>query len=97
MRYEVVLAPKAVRDVQRLKPYLRSGVRDAIERYLRHSPTTVSKSRIKRLQGMSRPQFRLRVGGVRVFYDVKGSTIDILAVVSKPEADAWLKREGQTA
>ena len=96
MRYDIVVAPEAVKDVERLKPYVRSMVRDALERSLRHAPTRVSKSRIKRLQGVSRPQFRLRVGEVRVFYDVREATVEILAVVPKPEAAAWLAREGRT-
>ena len=45
-------------------------VPDAFERHLRHEPTRVSKSRIERLRGVSRSQFRLRVGEVRVFHDV---------------------------
>ena len=97
MRYEIILAPEAVRDVQRLKAYVRSTVRDAIEKHLRHKPTQVSRSRIKRLQGVSRPQFRLRVDNIRIFYDVRESAVEILAVVSKSEAAAWLKREGGAA
>ena len=94
MRYEIILAPEAIRDVQHLKAHVRSTVRDAIEKHLRHKPTQVSKSRIKRLQGVSRPQFRLRVDDIRIFYDVRESAVEILAVVSKSEAAAWLKREG---
>ena len=94
MRYEIVFAPEALRDVQRLKAHLRSAVRDAIETSLRYAPTQVSQSRVKRLKGLSQPQFRLREGEVRVFYDVGASTVEILAVVSKSGAAAWLKREG---
>ena len=97
MRYTVIVAPEAVEDVRALKPHLRSAVRDAIEQHLQHAPTTVSKSRIKCLRGVSRPQFRLRVGEVRVFYDVRGTTVEVLAVVSKSEAERWLKREGRVA
>ena len=96
MRYEIVLAPEALRDVQHLKARVRSVVRDAIETHLRHQPTQISKSRIKRLHGISRPQFRLRVDDVRIFYDVRESTVEILAMVPKSEAGAWLKREGTT-
>ncbi len=94
MRYAIVLAPGAVRELRALPASLRAQVRDAIERHLRHQPTLVSKSRIKRLRGLSRPQYRLRVGEVRVFYDVTTTTIEVLAIVSKTEAEAWLKREG---
>ena len=94
MAYEIILAPEAARDVRNLKANVRSEVGDAMERFLRHAPTQVGKSRIKRLQGVARPQFRLRVGDVRVFYDVSGAAVEILAVVSKAEASEWLRREG---
>jgi mRNA interferase RelE/StbE len=65
-----------------------------MERHLRHEPTRVSKSRIKRLRGMSRPQFRLRVGEVRVFYDVTPEAVEVLAIVTKEEATRWLAERG---
>ena len=74
--------------------YRRAEVRDALERHLRHEPTRVSKSRIKRLQGLSQPQYRLRVGEVRVFYDVTGEAVEILAIITKAEAAAWLAQHG---
>ena len=97
MKYKVLFAPEAVSDVRNLKAHLRPMVRDAIEMFLRHAPTTVSKSRVKRLRGLARPQFRLRVGEFRVYYDVRESTVEILALVPKSEAGEWLKREGRSA
>lgn len=94
MKYEIAFAPEAVSDVRSLRAHLRSMVREVIETSLRHAPMRASKSRIKRLSGLARPQFRLRVGEVRVFYDVKESTVEVLAVVPKSEAAEWLKREG---
>jgi len=96
MAYQIVLAPEAVDDLKRLRANVRGTARDAFEEYLRHQPTRVSKARIKRLRGLSRPQFRLRVGEVRIFYDVSGKTVEILAVVLKSEADAWLRRVGES-
>ena len=49
---------------------------------------------IKRLRGLSRPQFRLRVGEIRVFYDVSERSVEVLAIVAKAEADAWLPQFG---
>jgi mRNA-degrading endonuclease RelE of RelBE toxin-antitoxin system len=43
-----------------------------------------------RIGGLRRPQYRLRVDDVRVFYDVSGTTVEILAIVTKPEAEVWL-------
>jgi mRNA interferase RelE/StbE len=94
MPFEIVLAPEAVGDMKALSANVRSTVRAAIEQHLRHQPKMISQSRIKRLRGVSNPQFRLRVGDVRVFYDVNDSTVEILAIVSKTEAEAWLAKSG---
>jgi mRNA-degrading endonuclease RelE of RelBE toxin-antitoxin system len=94
MRYEVVLAPEVARAFRALPAYRRAEVRDALERHLRHEPTRVSKSRIKRLQSLSQPQYRLRVGEVRVFYDVTRETVEVLAIVTKAEAARWLGEYG---
>ncbi len=91
---EIELAPEAVNDLKRLKAHVRAAVMDAIKEHLRHGPTKTSRSRIKRLRGISRPQFRLRVDDVRVFYDVSGRTVEVLSVVSKADADAWLSEVG---
>jgi len=90
MRFAIVLAPEAVEDLGRLKATLRPAVREALETHLRHEPAKMSRSRIKRLRGLSRPQYRLRIGEVRVFYDISGSTVQVLAIVAKPEAQSWL-------
>jgi len=71
-------------------------VDDAIEAHLRFEPAKVSKSRIKRLRGLSRPQYRLRVGEIRVFYDVAAAEVQVLAIITKAEAAAWLQAEGAT-
>lgn len=94
MRFEIVLAPEAVEDLRRLKANLRAAVRGALETHLTHEPTKTSRSRIKRLRGVSRPQYRLRVDEVRVFYDVSRSTVEVLAIVAKSEAESWLAQFG---
>src|SRR5712691_796573 len=94
MRFAIVLAPKAAKAFNALPAYHRAEVRDGLERYLLHEPTRVSKSRIKRLRGLSQPQYRLRVGEVRVFYDVTHETVEVLAIVTKAEAASWLASHG---
>lgn len=94
MRFEILLAPEAVEDLRRLKTNERSAVKEALETHLRHEPTKTSRSRIKRLRGMARPRYRLRVEEVRVFYDVSGSVVQVLAIVPKPEAESWLAQFG---
>jgi mRNA-degrading endonuclease RelE of RelBE toxin-antitoxin system len=97
MPFAIVLAPEAVDDLGNLKANVRALVRTALETHLRHEPRKVIRSRIKRLRGLARPQYRLRVGDVRVFYDVTVSTVEILAIVAKPEAQSWLARRGSLA
>lgn len=94
MKYEIVLAPEAAKDLKRLKAHDRAEVKDALERHLRHEPKKASKSRIKRLRGINHPQYRLRVGKIRVFYDITGTQVEVLAIVSKSEAVSWLEEMG---
>ncbi len=97
MRFEIVLAPSAVTELRHLGANIRSRVRDAIEQHLRHEPTRLSRSRIKRLRGLDRPQYRLRIGEIRVFYDVTETAVEILAIIPKSEAAAWLTEEAIAA
>jgi mRNA-degrading endonuclease RelE of RelBE toxin-antitoxin system len=82
-------------DLRDLKANIRATVRDAMEEHLRREPTKTGKSRIKRLRGLSRPQYRLRVEDVRVFYDVTEKSVEVLAIVPKDEADKWLEKSGE--
>jgi mRNA-degrading endonuclease RelE of RelBE toxin-antitoxin system len=95
MRFEILLAPEAVEDLRDLKASVRAEVRDAIERHLRHEPEKESRSRIKRLSGLSQPQYRLRVGQIRVFYDVLRPQDQVLAIVAREEATKWLLEAGK--
>lgn len=97
MRYDLLFAPEAVEDYENLAANVRAELRDGIERHLRHEPAKTGKSRIKRLRGLSRPQYRLRVGDdIRVFYDVTETAVEILGIVPKSEALEWLERYGES-
>lgn len=95
MRPEILFAPEATQDFKRLSARNRSMVRDAIEKHLRYEPEKVSKSRVKRLRGISRPQYRLRVGEIRVFCDIREHRVEILAIVPKSRAADWLEEVGE--
>jgi mRNA-degrading endonuclease RelE of RelBE toxin-antitoxin system len=90
MPFAIVLAPEAIEDLRRLPANVRAAVRTVLETHLRHEPGKTSRSRIKRLRGIRRPQYRLRVGEVRAFYDISGTTVEVLAIVAKSEAESWL-------
>jgi mRNA-degrading endonuclease RelE of RelBE toxin-antitoxin system len=95
MRYEIKLAPQAVEDLRALRANIRAEVRDGIERHLRHEPQRTSKARIKRLKGVRRPEYRLRIGDVRVFYDVRPGEVWVVAIAAKEGAEEWLRRAGK--
>ena len=95
MRYEVVLAPEALDDFRALRANAWAEVRDALEAHLRFQPTKATRSRIKRLRGLSRPQCRLRVGDVRVHFDIEGSEVHVVAIVGEGQAAEWLRKVGR--
>jgi mRNA interferase RelE/StbE len=43
---------------------------------------------------LSRPQYRLRIDDVRVFYDITETSVEILAIIPKSVAGAWLDMAG---
>ncbi|NJN59042.1 MAG: type II toxin-antitoxin system RelE/ParE family toxin [Leptolyngbyaceae cyanobacterium SL_5_9] len=100
MRYEIIFSPEAEADIVALKASDRAKVLDAIEAFLRYEPEKTSKSRIKRLREMQKPQYRLRIDDLRAFYDVgyadDGSgTVEILRIREKSEAIRWLTEHGE--
>ena len=97
MPFEIFLAPGAIENFKGLKARGRAEIRAALETHLRREPQKVSRSRIKRLRGLSKPQYRLRVGDVRIFYDVTETTVEVLAIVAKQEAESWLAQFAKPA
>ncbi len=95
MKYEILFAPEAVQDFKRLSARDRSAVKEAIQKHLRDEPEKISRSRIKRLQGIRRPQYRLRVEEIRVFYDVVEGKVEVLAIIPKSRAAEWLEEMGE--
>ncbi len=94
MRHKIVLAPEAIEQFQRLRVHIRAAVRDAIETHLRHEPTKGSTGRSERLRVMKRPQYRLHIDEIRVYYDVTEDTVEVLAIIDQSEASSWLEEKG---
>jgi mRNA interferase RelE/StbE len=92
--YEIVLTDTAKTHYEALDARWRAVVKDGLETHLRHEPTKVSRSRIKRLRGMEHPEYRLRLDEYRVFYDVAGQTVVVLAIVPKDKTADWLNEYG---
>ena len=95
MKWGIIFSPGARHDFHALSAYDRAKVRDAIDEHLAHSPTKESKSRIKRLRELKKPQYRLRIEKLRVFYDVENGHVIVLGIVKKPNAEQWLQGRGE--
>jgi mRNA-degrading endonuclease RelE of RelBE toxin-antitoxin system len=89
--YEIALKHSAIADLDALRKFDAAQIADAMEKHLRHDPTKESKSRIKRLRGLSSPDYRLRVGDYRVFYavDKDGRRVDVLRVMHKDRTASY--------
>ncbi len=90
------MSPEAVQDLKLLGAYQRTQIKDLIEVHLRHEPTKTSKSRIKKLRGLRRPQYRLKIDDFRIFYDIEENRVEILSIILKSKASEWLKRAGES-
>lgn len=95
MKYKIILASAALEDLKHARAYDCTMIKDKIREHLSHQPTRLSETLIKRLRGLNKPQYRLRVGDYRIFYDVAEDEVQILAIIPKSKAEEWLEREGE--
>jgi len=91
--YTIMLKRSAIADLDALRKYDATQIADAMERHLQHNPTKEGKSRIKRLRGISNPDYRLRVGDYRIFYMVNevARRVDVLRVMHKDQTIEYYK------
>jgi mRNA interferase RelE/StbE len=92
MPFEIDVTETAEDDLDRIRPFYRRQIIDALEVHLSYNPQRASKMRIKRLRGTDSPEYRLRVGPFRVFYDVNEAKrrVTVLRVLSKEDAVRYL-------
>jgi len=93
--YRIVLTQVAAEHLKSLDARRRSKVQKALVTHLTHEPTKQSKGRIKKLRDLRHPQFRLRVDDIRVFYDIEGDDVVIVARMSKERSSQWLEEHGE--
>ena len=89
MPFDLHYSDEALGQLKRLRRFDQVSILDQIETMLTVNPTLVSKAKIKLLPAPT--QYRLRVGEFRVFYDVDGSVVRILQVLSKKETLEYLR------
>jgi len=59
------------------------------------NPTKQVEVELSVCRGISRPQYRLLVGQIRMFYDIVEAAVEILTIVPKSKAAAWLEELGE--
>lgn len=94
MTYEIVLTDTAKAHYAGMDARSRAMVKEGMNGYLVQEPMKLSRSRIKRLREMEHPEYRLRLDPYRVFYDVIGPTVVVLAIVPKDATAEWLSAYG---
>ena len=94
MSYEIVLTDTAKTHYRALNARWRASVKKGLEVHLSQEPMKISRSRIKRLREMEHPEYRLRLDPYRIFYDVVGQTVVVLAIVPKDDTVEWLDQYG---
>ena len=90
-KYEIILKPSAMKDMDRLSRYNAKMILDVMEESLEGEPAKESKSRIKRLRGITDPDYRLRAGDYRVFYSIDNAVgqVNVLRILHKEETNEY--------
>lgn len=89
--YEIRFSEGVTEDLDRIRPYDRGKIIDAIEEHLTHEPRAATRTR-KVLANLTPPFeavppiWQLRIGEYRVFYDVdqEGQKVYVRAIRRKP-------------
>ena len=92
-KFKVILKPSAVKDMDSLRKYDAAAIAENMEKHLVYEPDKKSKSRIKKLKGIKDPDYRLRVGEYRVFYNIdkaEGKVV-VLRVMHKEQTHEYYK------
>ncbi|MDA8099685.1 MAG: type II toxin-antitoxin system RelE/ParE family toxin [Nitrospiraceae bacterium] len=80
MKYQLVYAQRALKDIDKLDAKTKSRIGDAL---LRHKDRLIAQS--TRLTDPRIGTYRFRVGDYRIIFDVEGSEIVILRVGHRRE------------
>jgi len=88
-RFKIELSPAASRDLDKLELGIVTKVLSDIK-ILGENPFPRGKL-IKKIKGKKTPFYRLRIDNFRVFFEIQHMKIVILRVISKKEADRFIK------
>ncbi len=63
-----------------------------MDRFLVEAPETPFGTRLKRMEHIDIPEYRLRIGDYRVYYRLEDKTVWIMMVCHEKKADRFLRR-----
>ena len=89
-RFRIELSPTASRDLDNLEIEMVRKILSDLK-VLRENPFPRGKL-IKKIKGKKTSFYRLRIDKSRVFYEMQQMKIVILRIISKKEADRFIKR-----
>ncbi len=89
-RFKIELSPAASRDLDDLEMGVVTKVFSDL-RILEENPFPKGKL-IKKIKGKKTSFYRLRIDKFRVFYEIQHMKIIILRIISKKEADRYIKK-----
>ncbi len=89
-KFQVVLSPRAVKDLDSLSNIVCAKIVRAIQA-LRTNPFPKGKT-IRKIRGTVGDYYRLRVDKYRVCYIVEGNRAVVLHVLNKKDVGRYLKR-----
>jgi mRNA interferase RelE/StbE len=89
-RFKIDLSPAASRDLDKLELGIVTKVLSDIK-ILEENPFPRGKL-IKKIRGKETPFYRLRIDNFRVFFEIHHMKIVILRIISKKEADRYIKK-----
>lgn len=88
-KFDVILSPHAAKDLDGFSDTVCKKIADAL-RTLTESPFPRGKL-IKKLKGKNADFYRLRADKYRVFYVIESGRIVVLRVLSKKDAERYIR------
>jgi mRNA interferase RelE/StbE len=89
-KFKIELSPAASRDLDDLEMGIVTKVVSDLK-ILKENPFPRGKL-IKKIKGKKTTFYRLRIDKFRVFFEIQPMKIVILRIISKKEADRYIKR-----
>ena len=91
--FSIEVKSEALKQLTGIKRYYAVQIIHAIEENLRTTPDKPSPPRIKILRGRQQAAYRLREGDYRIFYDVVGDTVIVVAILHKNDTEKFYEEE----